>query len=317
MRKLVWLLAILLTFGLIAHYFNDQTAIKNCLEQAGSFNYQTDFCSLKETYQGSDSFILNHLPFVLMWLIATVIAVMSVVMGIVKTPVEYEEFLKKKLNKDLLAETLGEKKRLLMIDNYDSFTYNLLQYFGEIGLELERQPKDGMYSLELIVKRNDEITLEQIAELDPDYLVISPGPCTPNESGISLEILKKYAGIKPILGVCLGHQAMAQVYGATIIRAEKVMHGKTSDIYHNGQGVFKDVPNPFKATRYHSLIIEQTSLPNEFEITAWTQDSVGNLEYIMGIQHKDLSMQGVQFHPESILSESGHQILRNFLSRTA
>nr|WP_227551310.1 aminodeoxychorismate/anthranilate synthase component II [Kangiella sp. HZ709] len=204
-----------------------------------------------------------------------------------------------------------------MIDNYDSFTYNLLQYFGEIGLELERQPKDGMYSLELIVKRNDEITLEQIAELDPDYLVISPGPCTPNESGISLEILKKYAGIKPILGVCLGHQAMAQVYGATIIRAEKVMHGKTSDIYHNGQGVFKDVPNPFKATRYHSLIIEQTSLPNEFEITAWTQDSVGNLEYIMGIQHKDLSMQGVQFHPESILSESGHQILRNFLSRTA
>lgn len=200
-----------------------------------------------------------------------------------------------------------------MIDNYDSFTYNLIQYFGEISLEMQRFPQDGLYGLELIVKRNDEITFEQVTEIDPDFIVISPGPCTPNESGISLEIIEKLAGKKPILGVCLGHQAMAQVYGGDVIKADKVMHGKTSEIYHNGKGVFKDLPNPFKATRYHSLIVKQETLPKEFEITAWTQDQNGDLEYIMGIRHKNLDLEGVQFHPESILSQHGHQILKNYL----
>lgn len=205
-------------------------------------------------------------------------------------------------------------KKLLMIDNYDSFTYNLIQYFGEIGLELERSSKDDLNGLELIVKRNDEVTLEEVFKIDPDFIVISPGPCTPNESGVSLEIIEKLAGKKPILGVCLGHQAMAQVYGGDVIKADKVMHGKTSDIYHNGKGVFNNLPNPFKATRYHSLIVKQETLPEEFEITAWTQDQNGDLEYIMGIRHKNLYLEGVQFHPESILSEHGHRILINFLT---
>lgn len=199
-------------------------------------------------------------------------------------------------------------QKLLMIDNYDSFTYNLVQYFGEIALE---QPENNF--LDIIVKRNDDIALEEIIALDPNYIVISPGPCTPNESGVSLEIIKELAGIKPIFGVCLGHQAMAQAYGGDVIKADKVMHGKTSDIYHNGKGVFKDLPNPFKATRYHSLIVKEETLPEEFEITAWTQDQNGDLEYIMGIRHKELDLEGVQFHPESILSEHGHQILRNYL----
>lgn len=199
-------------------------------------------------------------------------------------------------------------QKLLMIDNYDSFTYNLVQYFGEIALE---QPENNF--LDIIVKRNDDIDLEEIIALDPNYIVISPGPCTPNESGVSLEIIKELAGIKPIFGVCLGHQAMAQAYGGDVIKADKVMHGKTSDIYHNGKGVFKDLSNPFKATRYHSLIVKEETLPEEFEITAWTQDQNGDLEYIMGIRHKELDLEGVQFHPESILSEHGHQILRNYL----
>lgn len=208
-----------------------------------------------------------------------------------------------------LVQSLSNQK-LLMIDNYDSFTYNLVQYFGEIALE---QPEHN--SLDIIVKRNDEINLEEIIVLDPHYIVISPGPCTPNESGVSLDIIQNLAGKKPILGVCLGHQAMAQVYGGDVIKADKVMHGKTSDIYHIGKGVFEGLPNPFKATRYHSLVVTKESLPKEFEVTAWTQDQNGELEYIMGIRHKELELEGVQFHPESILSEHGHQILRNFLKR--
>ncbi|NVJ68551.1 MAG: aminodeoxychorismate/anthranilate synthase component II, partial [Gammaproteobacteria bacterium] len=297
MRKVVWLLAILLTIGISLHYLNDQAAIDNCLEQGGSFNYQTDFCSFQESYQGSKGFISNHLPFFLMWITASLIALASLILGIVKTPVEYEESLKRKLALSDPPKNTVAKKRLLMIDNYDSFTYNLVQYFGEIGLELEKDKSES--GLELIVKRNDEIDIAAIEQLNPDYIVISPGPCTPNESGVSLEVIKGFAGNTPILGVCLGHQAMAQVYGGDVIKADKVMHGKTSDIYHNGQGVFKDLPNPFKATRYHSLIVKADTLPNEFEVTAWTQDANDDLEYIMGIRHKELAMEGVQFHPES------------------
>ncbi len=300
MRKLVWLLAILLTLGIIVHYLNDQVAIAHCLEQGGSFNYQTDFCSFRESYQGSKGFIENHLAFFLMWLVAFIAAIASLIIGQVGT------------NPEISKPSKNTKKRLLMIDNYDSFTYNLVQYFGEIGLEME-QESNSKAGLELIIKRNDEITIKQIETLNPDYIVISPGPCTPDKSGVCLEVITHFANKKPILGVCLGHQAMAQVYGGDVVRAEQVMHGKTSNIYHNGQGVFKNLPSPFKATRYHSLIVKANTLPKEFEITAWTQDTNGDLEYIMGIRHKNLPMEGVQFHPESILSEYGHQILRNFL----
>jgi anthranilate synthase component 2 len=187
-----------------------------------------------------------------------------------------------------------------MIDNYDSFTFNLVQYFQQLGAEI-------------CVYRNDALTLAQIEALKPEKIVISPGPCSPNEAGISLPLIEHFATQIPILGVCLGHQAIAQSFGAKVIRADRVMHGKTSPIYHKGIGVFTGLKNPFLATRYHSLIVEQQSLPHCFEITAWTQDEEHQIEYIMGIRHKHLPLQGVQFHPESILTEQGHQLLQNFL----
>lgn len=186
---------------------------------------------------------------------------------------------------------------LLLIDNYDSFTWNLYQYFCELGAEVR-------------VKRNDEITLEQIAEMAPAKLVISPGPCTPDVAGISLAAIEKFAGNIPLLGVCLGHQAISQAFGATIVRAEKVMHGKTSVITHTNSGVFKGLNNPLTVTRYHSLLIDPATLPDCFDVTAWTDK-----QEIMGIRHRELDLEGVQFHPESILSEEGHQLLANFLNR--
>lgn len=186
---------------------------------------------------------------------------------------------------------------ILLIDNYDSFTWNLYQYFCELGAEV-------------LVRRNDELTLEEIAALMTEKIVISPGPCTPNESGISLAVIARYAGQVPLLGVCLGHQAIAQVFGATIVRAAKVMHGKTSPIYHNGQGVFQGLNNPLTVTRYHSLLIDPATLPECFEVTARSESGE-----IMAIRHREWDLEGVQFHPESILSEQGHQLLANFLNR--
>ncbi|OAI09849.1 anthranilate synthase component II [Methylomonas methanica] len=192
--------------------------------------------------------------------------------------------------------------RLVMVDNYDSFTYNLVQYFGELGAEV-------------VVVRNDEVTVEDIEALRPDKIVISPGPCTPKEAGISVETIHRYAGKYPILGVCLGHQSIGYAFGGNIIHAKQIMHGKTSPVYHQDAGVFKGLSNPFTATRYHSLVIEQTSLPDCLEVTAWTQDEAGNIDEIMGVRHKTLDIEGVQFHPESILTEHGHDMLRNFLER--
>ncbi|HHS9504616.1 TPA: aminodeoxychorismate synthase component 2 [Raoultella planticola] len=186
---------------------------------------------------------------------------------------------------------------ILLIDNYDSFTWNLYQYFCELGAEV-------------LVRRNDELTLEEIAALLPEKIVISPGPCTPNESGISLAVIARYAGQIPLLGVCLGHQAIAQIFGATIVRAAKVMHGKTSPIHHNGQGVFQGLNNPLTVTRYHSLLIDPATLPECFEVTARSESGE-----IMAIRHREWDLEGVQFHPESILSEQGHQLLANFLNR--
>ena len=188
---------------------------------------------------------------------------------------------------------------LLMIDNYDSFTFNLVQYFGELGADVK-------------VVRNDVVSVEQIAEMRPDQLVISPGPCTPNEAGVSVAAIKHFAGKLPILGVCLGHQSIGQAFGGNIVHAREIMHGKTSSVYHQDQGVFSDLPIPFMATRYHSLVIEKQSLPDCLEVTAWTQQD-GELDEIMGVRHKTLDIQGVQFHPESILTEHGHQMLKNFL----
>lgn len=190
---------------------------------------------------------------------------------------------------------------LLLIDNYDSFTWNLYQYFCELGAEVE-------------VQRNDRITLEQIAALQPERLVISPGPCTPDDAGISLSAIRAFAGKLPILGVCLGHQAIAQAFGARVVRAREVMHGKVSAIEHNDGGVFAGLNHPLTVTRYHSLIVENGSLPDDFEITAWTLAD-GQPDEIMGFRHRHLPLQGVQFHPESILSEQGHQLLANFLAR--
>ena len=184
---------------------------------------------------------------------------------------------------------------LLMIDNYDSLTYNLVQYFSELGQEV-------------VVERNDKISLKEIKNLNPEFLVLSPGPCTPNEAGISLDIVSNFKGKIPMLGVCLGHQSIGQAFGGKITHAKTIMHGKTSDIHHTNKGVFKGLSNPFTATRYHSLVIDRESLPDCFEITAWTDD-----EEIMGIRHKELCIEGVQFHPESILSEYGHDLLRNFI----
>jgi anthranilate synthase component II len=183
---------------------------------------------------------------------------------------------------------------LLMIDNYDSFTYNLVQYLGELGEEV-------------VVYRNDEINLEQIAALKPDRIVVSPGPCTPNEAGVSVPLIKQFAGKIPILGVCLGHQSIGQAFGGKIIHAQQLMHGKTSQIHHHGDGVFSGLPNPYRATRYHSLVIERASLPDCLTVTAWTDDGE-----IMGVRHKTLGVEGVQFHPESILTEHGHALLQNF-----
>lgn len=188
---------------------------------------------------------------------------------------------------------------LLLIDNYDSFTWNLYQYFSELGAEV-------------IVRRNDDITVSEIAALAPRHLVISPGPCTPNEAGISLEAIRHFAGRLPVLGVCLGHQAIAQAFGARVIRARQVMHGKTSAIEHNDGGVFSGLNHPLTVTRYHSLIVETGTLPDEFEMTAWTLRE-GQPDEIMGFRHRTLPLEGVQFHPESILSEQGHQLLENFL----
>lgn len=189
---------------------------------------------------------------------------------------------------------------LLMIDNYDSFTYNLVQYFGELGQEVE-------------VHRNDEISLQEIEKLAPEFLVISPGPCTPNEAGISIEAIKHFSNKVPILGVCLGFQAMVQAYGGKIIGAKKIMHGKVSAVHHTGKGVFSNLKNPLNATRYHSLVADQSSLPDCFEITSWTNNNNGNVDEIMGIKHKEFAIEGVQFHPESILTEQGHEMLGNFL----
>ena len=189
---------------------------------------------------------------------------------------------------------------LLMIDNYDSFTYNLVQYFGELSQEVN-------------VYRNDEITVDEIENLKPKYVVISPGPCTPNEAGISIELIEKLAGKIPILGVCLGFQAIAQAFGGNIIGAQRIMHGKVSPIHHTGKGVFKGLKNPLNATRYHSLVAEQSTLPECLEVTAWTNNDSGSIEEIMGVRHKTLAIEGVQFHPESILTEHGHQMLNTFL----
>ena len=189
---------------------------------------------------------------------------------------------------------------ILMIDNYDSFTYNLVQYCGELGQDVE-------------VVRNDAIQLDQIRKMKPDYIVISPGPCTPNEAGISMEVARSLGGEIPILGVCLGHQSIAQAYGGRVVHARQVMHGKTSKIYHNGKRIFSGLENPFTATRYHSLVAERDSLPECFEVTAWTVGDDGDLDEIMGLQHQSLELHGVQFHPESILTDFGHDLLRNFL----
>lgn len=191
---------------------------------------------------------------------------------------------------------------LVMIDNYDSFTYNLVQYFGELGEEV-------------IVFRNDDVSIEQIEALSPDRLVISPGPCTPNEAGISMDAIRYFAGKLPILGICLGHQSIGQVFGGTIVRAGQVMHGKLSAIHHENAGVFAGLGHAYKATRYHSLVVEKDSLPDCLEVTAWTENADGSLEEIMGIRHKTLAIEGVQFHPESILTEHGHDLLKNFLQQ--
>ena len=188
-----------------------------------------------------------------------------------------------------------------MIDNYDSFTYNLVQYFGELGEDVH-------------VYRNDKITLDEIEKLVPDHLVISPGPCTPNEAGISIELINRFKGKIPILGVCLGHQSIGQAFGGRVVHANDIMHGKTSEIYHNNTDVFKGLDVPFIATRYHSLVVENDTLPDCFEITAWTNNKDGKLDEIMGIKHKEYSISGVQFHPESILTAYGHELLKNFIT---
>jgi anthranilate synthase component 2 len=191
---------------------------------------------------------------------------------------------------------------LLMIDNYDSFTYNLVQYFAELGADVH-------------VVRNDALTLAEIEALQPERIVISPGPCTPDQAGVSLEVIRSFAGRLPILGVCLGHQAIGQAFGGYVVRAGRVMHGKTSPVRHCDQGVFAGLPNPLRATRYHSLAIDKTRLPECLELTAWTENSDGSIEEIMGVRHRTLDVEGVQFHPESILSEAGHDLLANFLRR--
>ena len=191
---------------------------------------------------------------------------------------------------------------LLMIDNYDSFTYNLVQYFAELGEDVK-------------VIRNDELTVAEIAALKPDRIVISPGPCTPSEAGVSVEVLKTLAGTVPMLGVCLGHQSIGQAFGGRVIRAGRIMHGKTSPIHHAGQGLFAGLPDGFEATRYHSLVVDKTCLPEDLEVTAWTTNDDGSVEEIMGLRHRQFPIQGVQFHPESIMTQHGHAMLKNFLAQ--
>ncbi|MDA8962346.1 aminodeoxychorismate/anthranilate synthase component II [Congregibacter sp.] len=192
---------------------------------------------------------------------------------------------------------------LLMIDNYDSFTYNVVQYLAELGADVQ-------------VFRNDEITIEEIESLAPERIVISPGPCTPNEAGVSMQAIRHFAGKLPVLGICLGHQSLGQVYGGQVVRARQVMHGKTSDIHHDGSGVFSGLPSPFVATRYHSLVVDKESLPEDFAVTAWTVDAQGEVDEIMGLRHRETGAEGVQFHPESVLSEQGHALLQNFLQQS-
>ena len=191
---------------------------------------------------------------------------------------------------------------LLMIDNYDSFTFNLVQFFGELGEEVK-------------VVRNDELDVAGIAALAPERIVISPGPCTPNEAGVSLAVLRELSASAPVFGVCLGHQSIGQAFGGRVVRAKQIMHGKTSMIHHTGAGVFRGLPSPFEATRYHSLVVEKDSLPDCLEISAWTEDEDGSFDEIMGLRHRELAVEGVQFHPESILTQHGHDLLRNFLAR--
>ncbi len=191
---------------------------------------------------------------------------------------------------------------LLMIDNYDSFTYNLVQYLQALGTEVQ-------------VERNDALTVEQIEKLAPQRIVISPGPCTPNEAGVSLELIERMGVTTPILGVCLGHQSIGQVYGGDVIRAGRIMHGKTSRIRHQGKGVFAGLPDGYEATRYHSLVVDKATLPAALEITAWTENEDGSMEEIMGLRHREFPVEGVQFHPESILTQHGHALLKNFLER--
>jgi anthranilate synthase component II len=191
--------------------------------------------------------------------------------------------------------------KVLMIDNYDSFTYNLVQYLGELKVDVE-------------VVRNDEVDVEFVKNNDASHIMISPGPCTPNEAGISMQVIEAMAGIKPLLGVCLGHQSIGQVFGGLVVHAREIMHGKTSPVHHNGSGVFKGLDNPFIATRYHSLVIQQASLPDCLEVTAWTEFEDGSFDEIMGVKHKTLAVEGVQFHPESILTEHGYDLLQNFLN---
>jgi anthranilate synthase component 2 len=192
---------------------------------------------------------------------------------------------------------------LLMIDNYDSFTYNVVQYLAELGADV-------------VVHRNDEISLAQIEKLEPEAIVISPGPCTPTEAGISMDVVRRFGGRIPILGVCLGHQCIGAVFGGDVVRARQVMHGKTSMIHHSNVGVFEGLPMPFEATRYHSLIVKRETLPACLEMTAWTEHDDGSVDEIMGLRHRTLAIEGVQFHPESILTECGHDLLRNFLQRS-
>ena len=191
--------------------------------------------------------------------------------------------------------------KVLMIDNYDSFTYNLVQYLGELGAAIK-------------VVRNDQISVDQILNSDASHIMVSPGPCTPNEAGVSMAVIEALAGAKPILGVCLGHQCIGQVFGGTIIHASKIMHGKTSMVKHTGVGVFSGLADTFEATRYHSLVIDKKSLPDCLELTAWTENNDGSVDEIMGVRHKEMAIEGVQFHPESILTEHGHDLLRNFLN---
>lgn len=200
-----------------------------------------------------------------------------------------------KVNGEAVLLFSKDREMILMIDNYDSFTYNLVHYLGELGEKV-------------LVFRNDKITLEEVGKLNPDMVVVSPGPCTPKEAGISVDLIKEFAGRIPILGVCLGHQSIGYAFGGNIVRAQRLLHGKTSQIYHDGKGVYEGVPNPFEATRYHSLLIEKESLPNKLEVTAWTDEGE-----IMGVRHKEYLIEGVQFHPESILTRHGKDILKNFI----